>query len=260
MNWMRLLDFPYLCGRLDLLFITKHRKRSLKGTVGQALTVDYLSSLELLELLKPLSPAVIYDVGAFTGTWTLLAKAIFQTAQIHAFEPIGSNCESFRSFTRDLLDVTLYPVGLAKESGVKNMHVLNRLDASSLLEATELAKNTYSLAEISQEHVNMVALDAYAAQQNIPLPDLIKLDIQGYELEAMKGAERCLAHAQALICEVSFRPLYQGQPYFFELIEFLGRRRFHPYALSVDTLLGAPLFQTDILFIKNDFLNDKKNN
>ena len=59
----------------------RSRLRELRGTVAENLQTGHIDSLELLKLLRPLSPKVIYDVGANVGTWTLLAKAIFPEAE-----------------------------------------------------------------------------------------------------------------------------------------------------------------------------------
>ena len=85
-----------LCERLAEISLARRRLAKLRGTVAAGLTTGHIDSLELLELLRPNPPQVIYDVGANVGTWTLLAKALYPAAQIHAFEPLSMHTEKFR--------------------------------------------------------------------------------------------------------------------------------------------------------------------
>jgi hypothetical protein len=89
------------------------------------------------------------------------------------------------------------------------------------------------------------------AREHLPPPDLIKLDVQGYELEVLRGGEACLRHARAVLCEVSFKVFYSGQPLFHEIVAFLAARGFTLSALGAGTALGAPLGQADALFLRS---------
>ena len=82
--------------RLARLAARRRRLGRLKGTVAEQLKVGHIDSLELLELLRRKAPTVIYDIGANVGTWTLLAKAIFPAAEIHAFEPLPRHVAAFQ--------------------------------------------------------------------------------------------------------------------------------------------------------------------
>ena len=55
---------------------TRRRLLRLRGTVAAPLNDGHIDTLELLDLLRPFAPRVIFDVGANIGTWTLLAKAL----------------------------------------------------------------------------------------------------------------------------------------------------------------------------------------
>jgi hypothetical protein len=88
------------------------------------------------------------------------------------------------------------------------------------------------------------------AREKLPTPDLLKLDVQGYELEVLRGAEATLRQTRAVLCEVSFREFYTGQPLFTEVVAYLGARGFTLHALAEGTALGAPLVQADALFLK----------
>ena len=106
-----------LCERLAELSLERRRLAKLRGTVARQLTTGHIDSLELLELLRPINPQVIFDVGANVGTWTLLAKALYPQSQIHAFEPLPRHIAGFRQRTAGLGGVHLHEIGLGREPG-----------------------------------------------------------------------------------------------------------------------------------------------
>jgi FkbM family methyltransferase len=202
----------------------------------------------LLELLQETPPRTIYDIGANVGTWTLLAKAVFPHAEVHAFEPLASLKAKFVEHTERLANVHLHTVALGSRCSIMPMKVADFVDASSLLEMTEAQTRHYHVHPAGEELVTVQRLDDYAQRHTLPPPDLIKLDIQGYELKALVGAERCLHNAGAVITEVSFIEFYRHQCLFHDVVGFLAERNFHLQSFSVKTKLGARLLQTDVLF------------
>ena len=249
---LSLLYNPFdLVERLAVASSRRRRFRRLRGTPAAALQLGHIDSLELLELLRPSPPAVIYDIGANIGTWTCLAKSLFPAARIEAFEPLAQNFRKFKEWTAPWSDeVRLHACALGPEERVATMHVMDFCDASSLLALNAAGADEFKIHLAAEQPVPVVPLDALVAREKLLPPDLIKLDVQGYELEVLRGAEVCLRSARAVLCEVSFREYYAGQPLFPDVLEFMRTRGFTLYALGGNTALGAPLVQTDALFLK----------
>jgi hypothetical protein len=122
-------------------------------------------------------------------------------------------------------------------------------DASSLLPLAAMSRHDFALKEQAREKVDVVRLDDIVKARKLPWPDLIKLDVQGYELEVLKGAADAIQHAKAAILEVSFVEYYQGQCFFDGVVEHMAKSGFLIYAFGVNTLLGRPIHQTDVLFV-----------
>jgi FkbM family methyltransferase len=239
-----------LCERLAVESLRRRRLKKLKGTGAVALREGHLDSLEFFEIIRDSQPRVLYDIGANVGTWSLLAKACLPNSVIHAFEPLKLHHEGFFNTTRNIPDMALHSVAVGSHYSMLDMHVTSFSDASSLLEISDASVEHFNLHKERDEKVTVVPLDDYVVNERLPLPDLVKLDVQGYELEALRGSERCLEHAKFIICEVSFIEFYRGQALFPDIVEFLHKHGFNLLALGVNTPLGKKLYQTDALFAR----------
>ncbi len=231
--------------------VQRRRMRRLQRTPARNLKTEHIDSLELLDLLREQPPRTIYDIGANVGTWTLLAKAIYPDAEIHAFEPLARLAKPFLENTRGLSSVYRHEVALGALPTSAAMKITDFVDASSLLDIAEPSVRHFNLHPSEEEVVDVVRLDDFVQEERIPSPSLIKLDIQGYELEAMRGADQALNAAYAVIVEVSFVEFYRGQSLFHDVVGYLATKRFYLRSLARCTPLGIPLLQTDALFMKN---------
>jgi FkbM family methyltransferase len=240
-----------LCERLATESHRRRRLSRLHGTAAAGLSLGHIDSLELLELLRARDIRVIYDVGANVGTWTLLAKSVFPAAEIHAFEPLPRHCDGFAANVDGLERLELHRIALGSMSDdSRSLRVTSFSDASSLLPLAARGQAEFGVNEVECLPVTLRRLDDYRTERDLPLPDLIKLDVQGFELEVLRGAELALRSAKALIAELSFAEFYEGQSLFEEFVGFVAARGFRLTALGVNTPLGQPLAQTDGLFLR----------
>ena len=228
-----------------------NRRQKLKGTLAEDIDLAYTSSLELIEIVKLANVKIIYDIGAHTGTWSFLAKALIPESIIHAFEPIKLHITEFQNRMSHIKDINLHQVALGNQNGDMSIKITNRSDSSSLLDSTELADEQYGVKKDREQMIKIFTLDDYIITQKIPLPDFIKLDVQGYELEVLKGSQQCIKYAKWILCEVSFYSYYQNQPLFYDICEHLKKYQYNIYAFGSDTPTGSILTQVDVLFKRN---------
>ncbi|WP_028981231.1 FkbM family methyltransferase [Sporocytophaga myxococcoides] len=243
-----------LIQRLGEFFFDKKRLRKVKGTPAASLSLNQLDSLEFLQIImEEIEVNTIYDLGANVGTWSLLAKTMVPKAAIHAFEPIKEYQEKFLANTRKVDNVRLHKIGIGNMNGEMSMHIAGH--SSSFLEITEAITNIFPNERKTGEVFTPVRrLDDYVHENNLPYPQLMKLDVEGYELEVLKNASECLKRCQYLILEVSFSERHKGQALFHEIISFLGKNNFYAYAFPCNMHVGQPITVTDILFKKQEEL------
>jgi len=239
-----------LCERLAVASQRIRRLAKLKRTPAARLQCGHIGTLELLEFARRDDPRVIYDIGANVGTWTLLARSCFPRATIHAFEPLTAHQVAFERAVQSLPAIQLHKIALGRRAETLPMQVASISDSSSLLPFSESLTKVFGITRQREEKVPVVPLDHYVEAEKLPAPDLIKLDVQGYELAILEGGLRCLQAARFVISEVSFIPFYQGQPLFADVVAFMDQQGFELCALGVDTPLGQELMQTDGLFAR----------
>jgi FkbM family methyltransferase len=97
----------------------------------------------------------------------------------------------------------------------------------------------------------VVTLDELIEAHSVVAPDFIKLDVQGYELEVLKGATKVLEHAEFVLLEVSTWQYNQGSPLLAEVVSWMEAAGFRPYDLF-DFLRRSDgvLLQVDLLFVR----------
>lgn len=239
--------------RLAIAINKRKRKNKLKGTAAAKLDLGYLDSLELLEIIKNENKEIktIFDVGANIGTWTILAKSFFPEAAVYAFEPLNKHVKKFNELTTALKGISMQQYCLGNENISTTINVSSFSDSSSILDATPLEYELFGIKKESEEEVEIKRIDLLIDKNILPIPDIVKLDIQGFELEALKGMDRYLNDVSYLIIEVSFKEYYFGQPLFLDIANYLSNYKFNIHAFGQSTPVGKELWQIDVLFKRN---------
>lgn len=186
---------------------------------------------EQKKLIRTARP-VIFDCGANVGQTTTRYLEIFPNSLIHAFEPNPTVFGKLKRAHGNKRGVVLneMAVGAAKKDGT--LFLGNHPGTSSLLPKNDDFGIGWRFT--SEVPVKVVTIDAYCKEKRIRSIDVLKMDIQGYEFEALQGATDLLArHAIYLIfLEVLYVELYQGAPLAHQLHNFLvsrGYRLLHTY-------------------------------
>lgn len=236
----------------DLLRKTK-KALSLLGTprYRRALSTGSAAAIEH-RALASLDPALVVDVGANKGQFTLLALEIFPKARIVAFEPLREAGARFARAIGVEPRVRLVAAALGLVTGEADMHVSGRDDCSSLLDIAGLQELVPDAAMVGTEKVRIGRLEDFLDAGEIVGPALLKIDVQGFELQVLQGCGDWLKRFAWVYVELSFCELYAGQALADPVIRHLLDAGFAfaaVYNLSCDAH-GRPL-QADILFTRH---------
>jgi FkbM family methyltransferase len=214
-----------------------------------ALARGVMPAVEHISALKSLAPKSLIDVGANKGQFALAARHMFPEIEIHAFEPL----EAERRKMRDVFGnrVRLYPTALGIVAGEATFFVASRADSSSLLRPGARQEAAYGVTTSRAISVPVARLADVLDISTLPRPILMKLDVQGAELDVLTGAEAILSSIDMIYCEASFVQLYEGQPLASDVTCYLARQGFALRGIfnqSVTRDFGPT--QADFLFLR----------
>lgn len=195
------------------------------------------------------SNPIILEAGAHNGVDTARMASYWSEAQIHAFEPVPAAYNELLGRASEYpARVSCYALGLGPQKRKMRMHVsgdgsAGSCQSSSLLPPSKNHTAEYSFVSFGKHiDVEVTSIDEWAQKHGVDRVDFMRLDMQGYEIEALKGAEHTLQTTSAIQLEVSHIPLYQGAPLYAEVKTWMAERGFRPAVKAVFRVGGNVLF------------------
>lgn len=203
------------------------------GEFGCTGNIDYAPDAEnstrrtLFARLK--AGDVFYDVGAHGGVYSLTLLQHFPEMTVHSFEPQPERL--LENFKLNAVDPDrVHAVALGDQEGTVRM--------------TTKERSSNHISDQGDRLVPIVRLDDYVRSNQLPAPDWIKIDIEGMELPALRGAEQILKNAHpTIICEINHLSGRYGSNVS-DLIGYLGSLGYSMYALKdseLSAVQGEPL-------------------
>jgi FkbM family methyltransferase len=197
--------------------------------------------------------SVVLDVGANEGQYGQALRDEGYTGRIVSFEPLSAPFQRMQRAAGDDPRWQCVQVALADESGTVRMNgAENQELSSSMLEWDEAAPITPA-PFIGTEEVPQERLDDLGERFLGPRDRLmLKLDVQGYELQVLAGAARTLPQVEVLDIELALKPLYHGQPDYRAMLDHLAREGFALAGVEpgfTDWSTGV-MYEFDALFLR----------
>jgi FkbM family methyltransferase len=209
---------------LFMLKRTIHRTLAKAGLQVQRYRDPYV---EMSRILGRDTIKTALDGGAYHGGATQRLLDVFPTAVVHAFEP-QAKCFGIvtTKFTGNIR-VVVHPKALSDSCGEVTFHVNEQDYTSSILQTTQPDQ----MRPASTTTVETVTIDSLRESHGF-VPQVIKLDLQGFELAALKGAAKALENdVKALLIEVNFQRRYEGCCLEHEVASFLADYGFYLHRL-----------------------------
>jgi FkbM family methyltransferase len=166
-------------------------------------------------LLAPYLPPnpVIVEAGAHIGTDTEEFSRRWPEGTVHAFEPVPTLYRQLVSRTRRRRNVFPWPLALGTTDGAAELHVSGGgWDASSSLLEPQAVNELPGITFEETIVVPVVTLDSWALASHNDHVDMLWLDMQGTELNALKAAPKVVASVSVLVLEVFTTQQYAGAP------------------------------------------------
>ncbi len=207
----------------------------------------------LLRFFSTKAKLIIFDIGACEGLDSIKYARLFPNSKVYAFEPLPNN---FNQIPQNLEEckvenVEIYNLALSDKKGEESIYVssgtpkgLENDDwnygnkSSSLLKPKEVTQVHKWLSFSSSIRVNTNSVDNIIGELSTKHIDIIHLDVQGAELNVLKGAKDTLHNIKAIWLEVSQRELYENQAKESDIVAFLKQFGFEKiYNTENDELL-----------------------
>ena len=224
--------------------ISKARAMLRRKLVRRLNAPDIPLALERLAQ-QGFAPSLIFDIGAYRGEFALSALAVWPTARVACFEPLRHGGDQIARLNNPAINLHRTLVGADEKKDVP-LHVAET--STSLLRDVDTDK--YPVEMFPQTTVDATVRQLYAGRA----PDLLKIDVQGYEMEVLKGAGGSLGRTRAILAEINLIDIHEGVPLLDEMIAWLSQRGFVSYDICGLTRrpLDNALWQTDIIFVQRD--------
>jgi len=182
----------------DKTHLTNYYKRLHNDGDIPTQHIKYLYKIEEYFNIKP---NVIFDIGSAILHWTKNAKKIWKDSRIIAFEAM----EEVEDFYKDY--GVEYEIGVFSDTDDKELIFYNNpiyLGGNSYYKEnskySSAAEKIY-LQEFETKRITKT-IDTIIKEKNLPLPDLVKIDVQGAEIDILNGMKESLINVKHLIVEL----------------------------------------------------------
>ena len=218
----------------------------------KALFFGVAAAIEHEKLLKNKSYKTIVDIGANRGQFSLVARNTFKKAKIYAFDPLKTSKRIFNKIFYNHKNINFFNVAIGPSKEKRTIHISKKEDSSSILSIGKLQSDLFPGTEESHEAtIKVDRLDSFINKSHIQSPALLKLDVQGFELQALRGCENFFEDIDYIYCECSFMSLYKNQSLVTDVVEFLISKDFKISGVfNMQSDSDGKNIQADFFFVK----------
>jgi FkbM family methyltransferase len=192
------------------------RRTNVTGSVGSF----------AIALIRAKDLNCVIDVGANLGQYASMLREEGYRGPIVSVEPVTASFEALRARSADDAQWSAVQLALGAASGEQSINITGHSTMASFLEPAQeaIARWDFVDAARSNETVRTARLDE-VLDELVPGDDArrlyLKIDTQGWDLEVLRGADGVLDDVKVIQTELSFKPLYEGQVGYSEMLRYL---------------------------------------
>ncbi|MCX7396120.1 MAG: FkbM family methyltransferase [Planctomycetales bacterium] len=184
-------------------------------------------------LLQSMGIKTFLDVGANTGEFAQEVRADGFKGSIISFEPLSEAFKQLSQRADGDPQWTCLNCAIGSETGTATINVAGNSVSSSLLPMASLHSDSAPDSAITRsEEIQVKRLSDLCEQLKTEFPAYLKIDTQGFELEVLKSAQTLLSQIPAIELEMSISELYEGQPLFPEVHNYLEGQGYYLHSIE----------------------------
>jgi FkbM family methyltransferase len=243
---------------INLVIKVINRLHPFPGPYFAFLNSNSLHIKQAISLIKEkhLDDNIIVDVGAAKGSVSaLLAEHLPQT-KIYAFEPIKTSYDELTAISKRFPNILPINKAMGTKKRFQEINIANRENASSLFELNPKNDNNFITQNINlvrKEEIEVSTIDD-EIPKNINI-SLLKLDVQGYEIEALKGALDTLTRTYIVLVEVSNHDYYLNGAKYYEIDDFLRSKNFELVSFIPSQRDKNKILEWDCIYKNNELVS-----
>ena len=188
----------------------------------------------------------VIDIGAAFGSWTTMCRGVFPNANYVLIEPLAQYDEWLHPLLSRFPNTTHIKAVVTDKVGQTPFFLHEDLMGSSLFPEAEGDNVNGTTIQ-----VNSTTVDDIVAQQKLVAPFLLKIDVQGAELQVLQGAISTLPQTEYVLVETSLFHFFKNGPLAHDLIAYMRQQGFVIYDIVgfQYRLLDNALGQVDLAFV-----------
>lgn len=193
----------------------------------------------------PTNP-IILEAGAHMGYDTVGLSKIWSQGTVYAVEPIPNLYKELTQRTKGKKNVKTFQIGFGPENTFSKIFVSggDSTGSSSLLKPTAHKEFFPSVTFTEEIQIEVRTIDQWIKSERIPVLDFLWLDMQGYEVPALRGATTALQNVSVIYTELCSKEVYEGMITQDRYIEFLKS-----YGFELVHLINGPDIFSDGVFV-----------
>jgi FkbM family methyltransferase len=143
------------------------------------------------------SGKVVYDIGAFEGLFSLFFARAVGEGQVISFEPVPKHHQLIEDHLHlnQIRNLRLIPFGIGANHQKRDLLICDEMGAYSTAHPQQKALLAPKL-NCQEYPIEVYALDDLIPKEGLPLPNFIKIDVEGMEFEALQGMEKTITEAK----------------------------------------------------------------
>lgn len=205
------------------------------------------------EKLKNRKQIVLFDVGANRGEYTILAHQLLKNLKSYSFEPSKNAFALLTANTKDVDCTNRFNIGF----GEMKKHVKLYSPGEGSTVASLYNHDTFN--ELYTEDILISTIDEFCRENNIGRIDFLKIDIEGHELYALKGAKDLIHNKKIAFIQFEFGEFHIDSRTFFRDFYALFDKDYIFYRIVSDGLRPIKCYSTDLeIFNTANFLIELK--
>jgi len=197
---------------------------------------------------------IILDIGGGIGASVKLFTDNFPDKKIIVFEPVEESFKAIKKRFPDNYNIEFVKAAAGNENTEKEINIAARITSSSLLPLEADPKsdvfNEEYLGQKRVEKIRIIRLDDFLANNHDEF-GILKIDVQGFEMEVLKGAAKTLKRTDIIVLEVNNHYGYKGSAKYYEIDKYLRENNFSLYNIFPSVIDGGRLKEWDMIYMNS---------